>query len=445
MPARSFSKYFLPAALLVVAIAIPKTIHAQDKPLTKLDREGAHLMLAQVEDDLKKRYYDRNFHGMDIDARFREAAKKVEAAATVNQTLSIVAATLVDLNDSHTYFIPPPRPYIHDYGLKFRFIGDKGAFVVAVRPGSDAEKKGVKLGDQLVYLNDYAVNRDNFWKMEYVYWSLRPQPSLHLSLKTPDGKEREVDVDAYMRPTKKVMDLSQAGNDFWQIVRDGQLDDDAGRPQRWEDGKGLLVLKLANFMLEPEQIGTLVGQIRSHSTVVIDLRSNPGGYADALEQFVGAFFDHEVKISDRIGRKELKPSLAKPHGRAYTGKLIVLVDSKSASCSELFARVMQLQNRATVIGDRSSGMVMETRIYPHHVGVETVLPYAVGITEADMIMSDGRSLEHAGVIPDTTMLPTAEELATGRDPVLAYAVQQAGGELTPEEAGKLFPAEWKRH
>ena len=54
----------------------------------------------------------------------------------------------------------------------------------------------------------------------------------------------------------------------------------------------------------------------------------------------------------------------------------------------------------------------------------------------------GCFLEHAGVIPDTLMLPTASELQSGSDPAMAYAVQQAGGKITPEDAGKLFPAEW---
>ena len=65
------------------------------------------------------------------------------------------------------------------------------------------------------------------------------------------------------------------------------------------------------------------------------------------------------------------------------------------------------------------------------------------VTDADIVMPDGRSLEGAGVVPDETLLPTGADLAAGRDPVLARAAALAGIELDPLAAGALFPFEWK--
>jgi C-terminal processing protease CtpA/Prc len=159
---------------------------------------------------------------------------------------------------------------------------------------------------------------------------------------------------------------------------------------------------------------------------------------------LGNLFDHDVKVADRVGRKDLKPAIAKTvGGDAFAGKVIVIVDSGSASASELFARVVQLEGRGIVLGDRTSGSVMEAEIYPFSQGMEYAqIWYEFFVTEADLIMKDGKSLEGVGVTPNEIVLPTPQDLAFGRDPALARAAELAGVKLDPAAAGKLFPFEW---
>ena len=163
-----------------------------------------------------------------------------------------------------------------------------------------------------------------------------------------------------------------------------------------------------------------------------------------LKQFLGGVFENEIKIGDRVGRDVHKPMVTKKPHDPFTGKLVVLVDSRSASAAELFARVVQLEKRGVVMGDHSSGSVMEAKRYPNHLGTETMVFYGASITDADIIMSDGKSLEHTGVSPDEVALPTAADMAANRDPVLAQAAQSLGVKITPEKAGTLFPYEWTK-
>src|SRR5262249_46501636 len=148
---------------------------------------------------------------------------------------------------------------------------------------------------------------------------------------------------------------------------------------------------------------------------------------------------------EHVSRGEHKPIVIKGHGdHAFTGTLVVLIDSASASAAEIFARAIQLQKRGTVIGDRSSGKVMVAQIFPMNQGLDTSLPYGVEVTVADLLLSDGKSLEHQGVQPDEVLLPSAQDLASGQDPQLARAIALAGGSITAEQAGTLFPVIWRR-
>jgi C-terminal processing protease CtpA/Prc len=128
---------------------------------------------------------------------------------------------------------------------------------------------------------------------------------------------------------------------------------------------------------------------------------------------------------------------------AFSGKLIVLIDAASASSSEILAKVVQLGKRGVVVGDRSAGAVMEARIFESGQLAPNLILYQFSVTSADLVMQDGKSLETIGVTPDELLLPSGQDLALGRDPVLARAAKLAGLDIDPIAAGKLFPFEWK--
>ncbi|MGA3293252.1 MAG: S41 family peptidase [Candidatus Acidiferrales bacterium] len=433
--ARSMWVWLLSAAFLLL---FPRALDAQQK-MNSLDMDRARGMLRDARDAVKKYYYDPKYHGVDLDARYQQYDERIKTAPSLNDGLRMVAAFLSGLKDSHTFFDPPMRPYRLDTGFRMELFGDN-AFISRVRPGTDAESK-VHPGDQILGYDTYSVNRVDFHDLSYTFGNLMPQPKTQLDLRDPDGNVRQVMVDSKIQQGKKTLDFT-GGTDIWQYIRAEENEDHVVR-QRYEEMGDIIIWKMPEFFLEDEAVDHMFGIVRKHKTLILDLRGDPGGAAVTLERMIGNVFDHDVKIADRIGRKELKPALAKTVGeRAFTGKIIVLVDSESASAAELFARVMQLENRGTVLGDRSSGSVMEARGYGYSQGVDTIITYGFSVTEADLIMKDGKSLEHVGVTPDEIVIPTGRDLATGQDPVLARAVEIAGGKLDPAQAGKLFPFEW---
>ncbi len=429
----SAAKY-LGAIILLAAVARPQEF-------SRNDRGKAEDMLKVIAGDIRKHYYDPNLHGLDWDAKVAEAKQKIDGSTSMSMALSHIAGLLDMLNDSHTFFLPPDRASTFDYGVEYQMVGDH-CFVTEVRPHSDADTKGVKSGDEILTLNGYDITRDTLWKMQYVFSVLRPQPNLKLSLRDPSGAQREVEVVTKVHLHKLVKDFTAdtGASDYFDILRQEETAEHLMRLRYADLGDQLFVLKLPEFSLTPTEVGDMMGKLRKHQNLIVDLRGNPGGSIETLEHVLGEIFEKDVKIADRVGRKESKPQVAKTTHNPFKGKIIVLVDSKSASCSELFARVIQLEKRGVVFGDHSSGSVMEARDYGEKMGAD--VDYGAQITDADLIMSDGKSLEHVGVTPDRLLLPSANAVAAGRDPVLAAAAQELGVNLSSEQAGKLFPYEW---
>jgi carboxyl-terminal processing protease len=411
--------------------------------MSSFDRDRAQGILQVIAGDVKKHYYDPKFHGLDWDVKVAEAKERIAKADTFNRAMSSIAAALDTLNDSHTFFLPPQHAFRLNYGFDYQMVGDH-CFVTRVRPKSDAESKGVKPGEELVALNGFNVNRDDLWKMQYVFSVLRPQPALRLALRDEAGAQRQVDIAAKIRQHKRITDLtfSGAGEDIFDLIRESETEEHLMRARFAEYGDQLIALKVPEFLFSRDEVENMIGKARKYPNLIIDLRGNPGGSVDTLKYLVGGVFDKDVKIADRVGRKEAKPEVAKGWHNSYSGKIVVLVDARSASAAELFARIIQLEKRGAVIGDQSSGSVMEAKQYTEKMGSDTVIFYGASITEWDLLMSDGKSLEHRGVTPDEIVLPGAHDIANGRDPALAYAAQTLGVKITPEAAGKAFPYEW---
>jgi C-terminal processing protease CtpA/Prc len=427
---------------LFVLFGLLKLAHAQEKPIQQGEREMARAMLNEIRQDLVKNYYDPKFQGFDVQARFKEADDRIKQATSLNQALGTVAWALEGLHDSHTFFIPPPRPYRLDYGWQAAMIGDK-CFVIAVRPGSDADQKELRPGDQIEMINKIAPSRDNFWSLNYILKILRPQPGFELVVVNPAGNRRTVAIATKIQQGKITSHYTAA--DFGNDVREAQSSFKRSRRRSYDVGGDVIIWKLPSFELDEKGVEAMFAESSKYKGIVLDLRQDPGGFELAVLRMIGSLFNHDINVGSSQTRKGSEPLIAKSRGdKAYNGKFVLLIDSGSASASEILARVVQTEKRGPVIGDTSSGSVMSARVYPHIFGMDTIVSYAAEISGANLIMQDGKSLEKSGVVPDEIILPTAEDLASGRDPVLSRAVTLAGASISPEEAGKLFPVEWPK-
>jgi C-terminal processing protease CtpA/Prc len=439
MRARRSAVRLLGALILTFAsLAEPR---AEGPGLSRQNRALAREMLDGVKTVVRHTYYDPAFHGIDISARFKAADAMIERAPSLAHAYTIIAQVLLGLGDSHTFFLPPARPTTYENGWNMHMVGND-CLVEAVDPSSDAAAKGLRPGDRVLRMENFVPSRSELWKLQYAYSSLGPRPALTVVVQSPGAPSRRLELAARVTrgPSTVAIDLADSVNIQNEAARRLRILTD--RTARLGP---VTVWKLASFEIPPEDIDRAADDaLRGADSLILDLRGNSGGRISALERLAGRFVDRDITIANRLGRQPMKPLIARARKGAFSGRMAVLIDAASASASELLARTLQLEKRAVVIGDRSAGSVREARMVPLLLQKgPALITYFTSVTDADLVMGDGQSIEGVGVEPDIPLLPTADDLAHARDPVLARAAAILGAPLDPLSAGALFPVQWR--
>lgn len=423
----------LGASLLLTA-----SLGAQEP--TSADRQRGHTMVDVIHGDLTSGYYDSTFHGLDLAAKFTAADQRIDGARSVDEIFAAIASVLLDLGDSHTLFVPPERTVRPDYGWTMAMVGDS-AIVDSVVPRSDAEAQGVKRGDVVLAVNGYPPTRQSYAQLLYLYDALRPQRGLRVVMAHPGAAPRQLDLAARVVERSRIVDLTgrDGGTDFWKLVRQAENDADRKRSRYVEIGDRALVWRQRTFDLDADVAKELLSRARGKKGVVLDLRGNGGGAVRTMLAMLGDFFDRDVIVATVHGRRDSTALVARSVGDSRIAvPVVVLVDAQSASAAEIFARTFQLTGRGKVIGDRTAGAVMVSRYYQHRIGLEYSVFYAANVSTGAVVFLDGKQLEHVGVTPDELIVPLSDDLAAGRDPALARALELLNVTISPADAGAMF-------
>ena len=128
---------------------------------------------------------------------------------------------------------------------------------------------------------------------------------------------------------------------------------------------------------------------------VLDLRNNPGGLLDQAVSVSDAFLDKGEIVSTRGRKPEVAQRFnAKGGDLTDNAPLVVLINSGSASASEIVAGALQDHHRAIVMGTTSFGKG----------SVQTIIPLsnhgAMRLTTARYFTPSGRSIQGKGIEPD---------------------------------------------
>ncbi|MEP0368832.1 MAG: S41 family peptidase [Cyclobacteriaceae bacterium] len=150
-----------------------------------------------------------------------------------------------------------------------------------------------------------------------------------------------------------------------------------------------------------QDIATQVLKLRTKNTdgLIIDLRYNGGGSVQEAVDLASLFLAGGPLIQE-VSREENMTLRDKNKGAIYTGKLIVLVNTLSASASEMFVSMMKAHSRALIVGNqtfgKASGQLMGPLTNP-----DTDQEFgALKLTVMRYYGLDGTTFQRTGITPD---------------------------------------------
>jgi len=145
-----------------------------------------------------------------------------------------------------------------------------------------------------------------------------------------------------------------------------------------------------------EELSSALQSITQESAtgIILDLRSNPGGLLQTVVDVASFFLKEGVVVNVVDNQGEYTATMVKPKEVATDLPLIVLVDSYSASGSEVLAGALQDYTRATIAGTRTYGK--------GSINILRQLKDGSGlyITTARWLTPNGRLIEGEGLSPD---------------------------------------------
>ena len=167
------------------------------------------------------------------------------------------------------------------------------------------------------------------------------------------------------------------------------------------------------------------------SGLIIDLRNNPGGLLSEAIKVSDAFLEEGEIVSTRgRGEADIQHAYARPGDISDGLPIVVLINSGSASASEIVAGALKDHKRAVLMGTRSfgKGSVQTIRPMPGHG--------AIRLTTARYFTPSGISIQAKGIEPNITVaLARIEKLEGGpvREEDLRGALDKSDGETDSED------------
>ncbi|MGA3007098.1 MAG: S41 family peptidase [Opitutaceae bacterium] len=268
-------------------------------------------------------------------------------------------------------------------GVEIEIVQGK-VMVIAPIAGTPGARAGIMHGDQIMRVDGQPFDRPNIDK---VVARLRGKP------------KTKVTVSLFRASTQKSFDVT--------LVREAIKVDSVRRVRLLPGGIGYLQLTEFSDNTADEFDKALDKLLHDGATsLIIDLRDNPGGLLDAAVAVLNPFFKKDELMVYTQGRlpNDRDEYRAEGDGEPLTLPVAVLINSGSASAAEIVAGALRDTNRAVIVGERSFGKGSVQSIFKLKQGE------GLRLTTARYYTPSGVTINEHGVSPQiAVVLPTEED------------------------------------
>ena len=263
-----------------------------------------------------------------------------------------VDGMLYELEDPYTSLLAPDKLGRLNETTSGNYAGvgvqvdvrDGWIIVIAPTPGSPAERAGIQPGDRIIEIDGRSAEG---WTLEDAARSFRGKPGTSLALRIErPGMASTIPLTLTRKPlhTSAVRRVAMLPN-----------------------GVGYIDLKAFSDSSEKEvsrSVNALIG--RGAKSLLLDLRSNPGGLLEQGTAVADLFLGPGQKIVSLRGRipeanRDFSDSTAQKWPKL---PLTILVDEKSASAAEIVAGALQDHDRAVIVGEPTYGKGSAQSVIP---------------------------------------------------------------------------------
>jgi len=245
-----------------------------------------------------------------------------------------------------------------------------GLFVVVkVTEDSPAEKAGIKVGDKIIKVDD--KNLDNY-KSDEVISMVKGKPDTNVKI-TMYRKSDDKNYD-FVITRKKINS---------KIVTGKMLDEQIG------------YIKIDNFEGKAdEQLLELKKEFETKNVkgVILDLRNNPGGNLDVLENIANVFLDKKLitYFEDKYGKK----TYYKTKDGSWNLPVVILTNEYTASAAEALTGAIRDNKIGISVGNKTYGKGVVQEMYSLSDGT------VVKFTTAKYYTPNGKCIDGVGIEPD---------------------------------------------